>query len=145
VKSPTNYLSTYLFDSETKADYTGLPIKTNVATNSLDPNNPNIRWFNYGSGGSTAFVQAPLGTLGNASFFNTYFRNPWLRYENMSVNKEIRIRDSVQMKYSLNVFNIFNRTDFGGINTTLNSSSFGLPTGAQVGARAITMGLRLEF
>jgi hypothetical protein len=139
--SPSNFLGSYLYDPLTKANYNGLPIKTNVATNTLDPNNASIRWLNYGT--SIPFTQAPLGTIGNTSIFNTNVRNPWFRNENMSINKEIKIWESVQLKYSVNAFNLFNRTDFGGITTSLTSTNFGRPSGPMVGARAITMGLRL--
>ena len=141
--SPSNFLGSYLYDPITKANYNGLPIKTNVATNTLDPNNASIRWLNYGT--NIPFTQAPLGTIGNTSIFNTNVRNPWFRNENMSINKEIKIWESVQLKYSVNAFNLFNRTDFGGITTSLTSTNFGRPSGPMVGARAITMGLRLEF
>jgi hypothetical protein len=143
VLSPNNFVGTYLHDILTKADYNGLPIRSGISSTSLDPNNPNVRWFNYGA--NIPFTQAPLGTLGNASIFNTHFRNPWYRYEAISANKEIRVRERVQFKYSVNIFNPFNRTDFGNITGTINSANFGRPTGAQVGARTLTMGLRLEF
>jgi hypothetical protein len=158
VASPTNYLSSYLFDSMTRATNTGAPIKTNVSTNSLDPNNPNIRWFNIatsaaavttsnptGITGSASFLQTPLGQLGTQSFFNTYVRNPWVRSEAIAVNKQIKIWESVELKYTVNIFNPFNRTDFGSINTTINNVNFGRPAGAMLGARVITMGLRLYF
>jgi hypothetical protein len=156
--SPTNYLSSYLFDSETRTNFTGAPIKTNVPTNTLDPNNPSIRWFTTttssaavttanptGATGSASFVQDPLATLGNQSFFDTYVRNPWYRYEAIGIIKEVKIRESVSLKYSMNIFNPFNRTGFGGITTTITSTSFGRPTAAQDGPRVITMGLRLYF
>jgi hypothetical protein len=149
--SPTNYLGSYLYDPLTKANWNRTAIKSGVSTNSLDPNNASVRWFTTstnGSGavtGSASFSQAPLGTIGNASIFNTNFRQPWFRNENISVNKEIRIWESVQMKYQINAFNIFNRTDFGGITSTITSPNFGRSTGAQVGARAITMGFYLLF
>jgi hypothetical protein len=141
--SPINLLGTYLGDALTKAHDNGLPIRTGVSSTSLDPNNPNVRWFNYGA--NNPFSQAPLGTIGNASIYNTNLRNPWIRYEAISVNKEIRVRERVQFKYSVNIFNPFNRTDFGGITPTITNPNFGRPTGAQVGSRTITMGLRLEF
>ena len=125
----------------TKADYNGLPIRSVISSSSLDPNNPNVRWFN--SGANIPFAQAPVGTLGDASIFNTHLRNPWYRYEAISVNKEIRVQERVQFKYNVNVFNPFNRTDFGNITSTINSANFGRPTGAMVAARTITMGLRL--
>jgi hypothetical protein len=55
------------------------------------------------------------------------------------------MHESFLVNYSINVFNPFNRTDFGGVQGKLASALFGRPTGAQLGPRNITMGLRLEF
>jgi hypothetical protein len=160
ISSPTNNLGTYLGWQFTKADYTGAPIKTNVATNTLDPNNPSIRWFTTttsaaaitasnptGATGSASFVQAPIGTLGNSSLYNNQFRNPWVRNENLSLNKLIGIwnEGKVSLRYTLYVQNPFQRTDFGGITSGITSTSFGRPTGVQDGARVMSMGLRLYF
>ena len=143
VTNPSNYLGSELFDMFTKADSTGLPIRTGVKTSTLDPNNKSIRWFNSGS--ASPYVATPAFTLGNASIYNTAFRNPWVRSENISLSKDVKVWESVNIHYQLNVFNLFNRTDFGGINGTIGSANFGVPTGAQLGPRNITMGLRLEF
>jgi hypothetical protein len=143
VTNPTNYLNQELFDTLTKVTATGLPIRTTVASTSLDPNNPNIRWFN--SGTNAPYSVTPAFKLGNASYYNSQFRNPWLRAENISLSKRIKIRESVQLNYQVNVFNPFNRTDFGGIQSSISNANFGRPTGPQVGARVITMGARLEF
>jgi len=144
--SPTSNLATYLYDPLTKANWNGTPIKSNVATNTLNPNNASIRWFTTTSTGTSAsFTNDVLGQIGNASIYNTNFRQPWYRNEAMSINKHIKIWESVEMNYSLNIFNVFNRTDFGGVTSTLNSTNFGRPTGAQDAARVITMGLRLIF
>jgi hypothetical protein len=145
ITSPANNLGSYLFDPLTKANFTGTAVRTGVSSGSLDPDNASVRWFTPTATGSASFVQAPLGTIGNTSIYNTNFRQPWYRYEAISVNKEIKVWEAVQLKYSLNMFNPFNRTAFGGVNTTLNSANFGRPTGPQDGARTITMGLRLEF
>lgn len=143
--SPTSNLVNYLYDPLTKANWNGTPVRTGISSGSLNPDNPSVRWFNATATGSAAFAQAPLGTIGNASIYNTNFRQPWFRNENFSLNKEIKIWEAVELKYSLNVFNPFNRTDFGGITSTINSTNFGRSTGVQDGARVITMGLRLMF
>ena len=49
------------------------------------------------------------------------------------------------LTYRADIFNPFNRTDFGGINGIVGNPNFGRPTGAQLGPRNITMGLRAEF
>jgi len=162
--SPTNYLGTYLGEPLTKANFTGAPIKTGVATNTLDPNNPSSRWFTTstsaaaitasnptGATGSASFTQTPLGALGNASIYSNSFRSPWYRYEAFSLNKNIGIygEGRVYLRYSINVFNPFNRSDLGAysgyINSTITSSNFGRPTAALLGPRNISMGLRLYF
>ena len=38
-----------LFTPLTKAVLTGNPMRTSVSATGLDPNNPNVRWFNYGA------------------------------------------------------------------------------------------------
>jgi hypothetical protein len=143
ILNPTNYLSSELFSTLTKITGTNLPIRTGVSANTLDPNNPNVYWFNHGT--AIPFTQTPAGTLGNASYYNNQLRQPWARSENISLNKQIKIRESVLLNYQVNCYNPFNRTDFGGVVTTITASNFGRPTAAQLGPRNITMGLRLEF
>jgi hypothetical protein len=141
--NPTNYLNSETFVWVTKYTATGNPIKTGVSVGSLDPNNSSIRWFNTGT--NAAIKATPPFTLGNWSYTNSRMRNPYSRMENISLNKDIRIRESILMHYQINAFDPFNRTDFGSINGTVTSPSFGLPGGATAGPRNITMGLRLEF
>ena len=74
--------------------------------------------------------------------YDSRFRNPWFRNENLAIVKNIAIWESVRIIYRADVFNIFNRTAFGGINGLIGTPNFGRPTGIQVGQRAITMGLR---
>jgi hypothetical protein len=140
IVTPGNPLGTQTFAAVTKANASGLPIRTGVSSTSLDPNNPNVRWLTPGS-----FVIAPAFTLGTASYYNGNFRNPWLRSENLSISKRFAIWESVRFTYRADFFNPFNRTDFGGINGTVGNPNFGRPTGAQLGPRNITMGLRAEF
>jgi hypothetical protein len=111
-----------------------------VSSSDLDPNNPNVRWLN-----AAAWGVAPAYTLGSASYYNNQFRNPWLRSENLAIVKTFSIWESVRLTYRADVFNPLNRTDFGGINGTVGNVNFGRPTGAQLGPRNITMGLRAEF
>ena len=97
--------------------------------------------------GSASFTQAPLGTEGNASIYNNQFRNPWFRDERISVNKLIGIwgEGKVSLRYTLFIYNPFQRTDFGSITSTITSGNFGRPGGAMEGARQMSMGLRLYF
>jgi hypothetical protein len=160
ITSPTNILNTYMGWDVTKATYTGAAIKTNIATNTLNPDDPTKLWFNaststaavtstnpLGVTGSAAFTQTALGAEGNASLYNTQFRNPWLRAENISLNKLIGIygEGKVSLRYTLYIANPFQRTDFGGITSSITSASYGRSTGVMDGARQMSMGLRLYF
>lgn len=133
-----------LFAPVTKANLTGSPIRTGVDRTTLDPNDPNSRFFN-----TAAFSTAPLYTLGTAAFYQNDFRQPAVFTENLSIVKRTTLwandKNPIVLTYRADGFNIFNRTNFGGINGTVGNPNFGRPTGPQNGARLITMGLRLEF
>ena len=143
ITNSTDYLNAETGVNLQKATPTGLPIRTGIAATGLLPNNPNTRWFN--SGTSSPFATTPAFTLGAASYYNSQFRQPWFRNENISFNKQVIIRESTLLNFQVNVYNPFNRSDMGGINASFASAAFGEATGVQDGARAITMGLRLEF
>jgi hypothetical protein len=133
-----------LFAPQTKANFGSGPIRTGIDRTTLDPNDPSTRWFN-----PTAFAPAPQFTLGTAAFFHNDFRQPAVFTENFSIVKRTTLweneRNPIVLIYRADGFNIFNRTNFGGVVGTVGNANFGRPTGAQLGPRIITMGLRLEF
>ncbi len=133
-----------LFAPLTKANRSGTAIRTGIDRTTLDPNNPNTRFFNPG-----AFTAAPQYTLGTAAFYDNDFRQPAVFTENMSIVKRTTLwqndKNPIVLIYRADAFNMFNRTNFGGVNGTVGNANFGRPTGPQNGARLITMGLRLEF
>lgn len=143
VVSSTNQLASTIFSPLQKATPTGYAIKSGISSGDLDPDVPTNRWFNYGA--SAPYVNTPAYTLGTASLYDTHFRNPWYRQENLSISKTFMIWESVRFTYRADGFNIFNRTSFGGVNGTIGNANYGRATGAQNAARVITMGLRLEF
>ena len=143
VVSATNQLATTIFAPIQKAIFTGSPIRSGVGAGDLDPDSSTNRWFNYGS--NAPYMNAPAYTLGSASIYDTRFRNPWYRSENLSLAKSFMIWESVRFSYRADAINLFNRTVFGGINGTIGNANYGRATAAQVAARVITMGLRLEF
>ncbi len=144
VSAPANTLgSGVLFSRRTKANITGHPIRTGVDRTSLDPNNPEIRWFN--SGANSPFAAPPQFALGDAALYYGDFRQPPIFQENMTLVKKFMFGESTMLEYRANFFNLFNRTNFGGVNGTVGNPNFGRPTGAQQGPRIITMGLRLWF
>jgi hypothetical protein len=133
-----------LFSPVTKANVGTGPIRTGIDRTSLDPNDPSARWFNPG-----AFTAAPPFTLGNAAFYYNDFRQPAVFTENLAIVKRTVLFETdggpVALTYRADAFNLFNRTNFGGVVGTVGNPNFGRPTGPQLGPRIITMGLRLEF
>jgi hypothetical protein len=145
LNTPGNPLgSGVLFAPVTKANVGSGPIRTGVDRTTLDPNDPNSRWFN-----PTAFTAAPAFTLGTAAFYHDDFRQPGVLSENLSIIKRTVLFEAdnnpVTLTYRADAFNLFNRTNFGGVVGTVGNANFGRPTAAQQAPRAITMGLRLEF
>ena len=133
-----------LFAPVTKAMVGTGPIRTGIDRTTLDPNDPSTRWFN-----PAAFTAAPPFTMGNAAFYYDDFRQPAVFTENLSIVKRTVLFEAdnnpVVLTYRADAFNLFNRTNFGGVVGTVGNPNFGRPTGAQNGPRIITMGLRLEF
>ncbi len=101
-------------------------------------------WFN------TAAFCAPGATCVNAagSTFGDAGRNiiegPAQFTFNMSMSKTITIKESRALELRLQANNIFNTAYFSGINTTVNSFTFGQVTGVG-NMRRVTMVARLRF
>lgn len=133
-----------LFAGQTKANRSSTAIQTGVDVGTLDPNDPSSRYLNPGS-----YTAAPRYTLGTAAFFDREFSNPAVFSENLALVKRTTLwqneKNPIVLIYRADAFNMFNRTRFGNINGTVGNAAFGRPTGPMVGARLITMGLRLEF
>ncbi|MEP7366412.1 MAG: carboxypeptidase regulatory-like domain-containing protein [Acidobacteriota bacterium] len=147
IATPGNPLGNgVLFSRLTKANTTGSAVRTGVDYSTLDPGDTSVRFFN--SGTNAPFASAPLYTLGSSSLYNSAFRQPMVREENFSISKkfkwEINDTRSIDFIYRADMFNLFNRTNFG-VNGAIGNSSFGAATGPQSGPRIITMGLRLDF
>jgi hypothetical protein len=144
VSVPNTLGNGVIFSRYKKANVGSGAIRTGADVTSLDPNNPSIRWFN-----AAAFAIPGQYELGNSAMFYGDFRNPYFRNEQISVVKRTNFRymeeRGVMLTYRADIYNVFNRTAFGGVNGTIGNVNFGRPTGPQVGARVITMGLRLNF
>ncbi len=142
--TPGNPLGATIFSTATKANTTGQPIRTSAGFGDLDLNNPGVRWLNPG-----AFAPAAPFTLGSAALYHDDFRQPMVAFENVGISKRTKLyendKNPVELTYRADMFNLFNRTRFGGVNGVIGNAAFGRPTGPQVGARAITMGLRISF
>jgi hypothetical protein len=145
VQAPSNTIGTgVLFTQFKKANVGTGPIQTGIDRTTLDPNNPATRWFN-----AAAFTVPGQFELGNAAQYFGDFRNPPVFIENLSIQKRMKFPvhgdRTIDLIYRADAFNLFNRTNFGGIVGTIGNPNFGRPTGPQDAPRAITMGVRLDF
>jgi hypothetical protein len=80
---------------------------------------------------SAAFQEAGSFTLGNTPRELAYpsLRNQWSKNENLSIAKTFPIREFAKFQFKADAFNLFNRVQYGGINTTISSTAFGLVNG----------------
>jgi hypothetical protein len=149
-----------LFTQYKKANLnSAVPIRTGIDRTTLDPNNPSVRWFGCQpqaianrpgafqcAANSTPFSIPGEFEFGTVSQFMGAFRQPPVFTENISIVKKINLAGEgrVRFVYRVDIFNLFNRTNFG-VNGAIGNPDFGRASGPQQGARIITMGGRLEF
>jgi hypothetical protein len=113
----------------------------------IDLSDPtSLQWFN-----TEAFCTASTSSScvnPNGSAFGDAGRNiiegPAQFSLNMALSKTIQVRDNRSLELRLQANNIFNLVDFTGINTTVNSFTFGEVTSAAA-MRRITMVARFRF
>ena len=144
VSAPNTLANGVLFSRFKKANRGPDAIRTGIDRTTLDPNNPSTRWFNI-----NAYAVPGQFDLGSAASYDSAFRQPPVFSENVSILKRLKIPvhedRTVDLLFRADAFNVFNRTNFGGVVGAVGNPNFGRPTGPQDGPRLITFGLRLEF
>jgi hypothetical protein len=130
----------------------GKPIRTNVSRGDLDPRDLTKRWW------TTDFFTIP-GTyeLGSAPLYINELRDPSVYSENMGLIKRTRITETVNIEIRGELFNIFNRTNFGVtaglaaaprpnvLDTNPTTGRFGVANGPRSGARLGQMAMKINF
>jgi hypothetical protein len=99
----------------------------------------------------TSVLRLPAaGTLGNSA--PAIIRGPGLNNWDLSLIKNIAIRERLRFQFRASAFNVFNHTQFSGLNTTANFTAQGQQTNAKLGTltaardpRQLQLGLRLVF
>jgi hypothetical protein len=104
-----------------------------------DPNRDPVReWFN-----TKAFAQNKPGTFGTAG--RNIIPGPDLQNVDVTVSKMFPIRESVQLQFRSEFFNLLNRTNFVSPRSDrLTSGTFGRLTAAG-DPRILQFGLKLRF
>jgi outer membrane receptor protein involved in Fe transport len=95
------------------------------------------RWFN-----TRAFAMPAPGTFGNAG--RNIVEGPGLQTINVSIVKNIPIRESVSLQFRAEAFNLFNHANFGLPDLFFGSPTFGSVSSASA-PRHIQFGLKLLF
>ena len=116
------------------ADQTGLPNLTG------DPEGPETveQWFN-----PAAFTRVDSGTFGNAG--RNILRGPgWVTFD-MSLQRRIDITNRVNATVRWDVFNLFNRANFGLPDGNITSSTVGVISALAGDPRVMQFSLRVGF
>jgi hypothetical protein len=93
-----------------RADYNGLPISVS---------DPSVtQWFN-----TAAFSVPPSGQFGDAG--RNTIEGPGTILINFALAKTIPLRDMMAFEIRAEANNVFNHANFNGIDTTVNSPTFG--------------------
>ena len=130
----------------------GKPIRTNVSRGNLDPRDLTKCWW------TTDFFTIP-GTyeLGSAPLYINELRDPNVYSENIGLIKRTRITETVNIEIRGELFNIFNRTNFGVtaglaaaprpnvLDTNPTTGRFGVANGPRSGARLGQMAMKINF
>ena len=99
-----------------------------------------LRYFD-----TSAFsFNAPF-TFGNTPRIMPNLRSPGILNFDLSVFKNTRVNDRMQVQFRAEAFNAFNRVQFGVPNTSINSTAFGVITSQQNSPRNLQLALRLMF
>lgn len=109
----------------------------------------------FGSGGKptttpyldrNAFADAASFTFGNTPRTMAFgLRNPWNLNEDVTAGKDFKFTDRWVFRFQADAFNVFNRTVFGGIQTNIDSSSFGTVTSQANAPRKLQFEGSLRF
>ena len=110
-----------------RADYAGDPVELDDPT--ID------RWFN-----TDAFSIPSTGAYGTSP--RNVITGPGSKNFNMNFSRQVRLGGNRNVQIQMNINNILNMANYSGVDTNVNSPTFGQITGVS-GNRTAT--LRLQF
>jgi hypothetical protein len=112
-----------------RADYNGQPIA--IADPSID------RWFN-----TDAFTVPAAGAFGSSA--RNIIIGPGSKNLNMNFTRQVRLGGNRSLQIQMNVNNILNLANYSGVDTNVNSPTFGQIRSVN-GQRRATLNLRFGF
>jgi hypothetical protein len=94
-----------------------------------------------------AFTTAPAFTPGNTPRTLAFpsLRNEWAKNESLSLTRTFELTENVSFQFKANAFNVFNRTQFGGIDTDIQSTAFGHVSGQSNTPRQLQLEAYVRF
>lgn len=95
------------------------------------------RWFS-----TSSFANPALGTFGSAG--RSLFRLPGINNWDVSFIKRTQVTERLALQFRAEFFNLFNHTQFAGVNTSFGAGAFGQVTSAR-DPRISQLALRLLF
>lgn len=140
-----------VFVSSTSAIFPGVNLRPNVS-GSLGVTGSPVQWF-----ADPAAFTSPCATVGTATTCSPgdMGRNsvvgPGFVNTDLSVIKDTKITERVNLQFRADAFDVFNHANFGNPNLTVGSTSFGsitstrFPNGDFGSARQLQLALKLQF
>jgi hypothetical protein len=93
-----------------------------------------------------AFQDAAPFTFGTTPRTMAFgLRNPWSLNESATIGKDFKLVEKTTLRLQADAFNVFNRTQFGGINTNIDSTAFGTISGQANGPRNLQFEAYFKF
>jgi hypothetical protein len=98
------------------------------------------RWFN-----TSVFSFPPPYTFGNAPRTFGGCRQDGTKQLDVSVHKSVRVLEKLEMKVSLDVYNLTNTPQFGGPGNTFGNPAFSVVTSQNNRPRIVEVSARLSW
>jgi len=93
----------------------------------------------------TVFQRPDDYTLGNAPRALGAIRSPWNFTTNLSIGKQFRIREEMNVEFRLEAENGLNHPVFQAPDTQVDDSQFGAITQTAIGPRQVQLGFKFNF
>ena len=94
---------------------------------------------------NTVFQRPDDFTLGDAPRALGSVRSPWSFTTNLSLGKQFKLREEMNLEFRIEAKNAFNHPVFGTPNTSVDDQNFGKIFYASVGPREVQLALKFSF
>jgi hypothetical protein len=119
------YAITYSVTGATQQNFTGSTTENARVGFSGNPNTGSDSPYNRLNG--NVVVEPKQGSLGLESGVN-YLRGPGIANYNLSLQKQFSIKERLRLQLRGDAFNVFNHTQFSGVNSNITFAGFNNPT-----------------